>query len=178
LRELIGKFSCVSGKSAQRAAPTALLLKKKTVVTVMESKENAAEGNVGDRQVKEIVEPTIAVPSEATVNVAIDEMAAQKADSAPVIDKESKLLGTVSREELNRKVGGLGHDPKSFPVEPEINKNNALCFGDQQIAEAEELMRNGKVEEVPVVNRDRVLIGKATLEKIKKEKKEKPKTET
>jgi hypothetical protein len=34
----------------------------------MESKENAAEGDVGDKQVKEIVEPTIAVPSETTVN--------------------------------------------------------------------------------------------------------------
>ena len=155
-----------------------MLLKKKKVVTVMESKENAAEGNVGDKQVKEIVEPTIAGPSEATVNVVIDEMAAQNADSAPVIDEESKLLGTVSREELNRKVGGLGHDPKSFPVELEIKENNALCFSDQKIAEAEELMQNEKVEEVPVVNRDRVLIGKATLEKIEKEKKEKPKTES
>jgi len=162
----------------ERDAPTALLLKKKTVVTVMESKENAAEGNVGDKQVKEIVEPTIAVPSEATVNVAIDEMAAQKADSAPVIDEGSKLLGIVSRDGLNRKVGGLGHDPKSFPVEPEINKNNAFCFSDQKIAEAEELMRNEKVREVPVVDRDQVLIGKANLEKIKKEKKEKPKIES
>ena len=105
-------------------------------------------------------------------------MAAQKADLAPVIDEESKLLGTVSREELNRKVAGLGHDPNSFPVEPEINENNVLCFSDQKIAEAEELMRNEKVEEAPVVNRDRVLTGKATLDKIKKEKNEKPKTES
>ena len=93
-------------------------------------------------------------------------------------NEESKLLGTVSREELSRKVGRLGHDPKSFPVEPQINKNNALCFSDQKIAEAEELLRNEKIEEVPVVNRDRLLIGKATLEKIKKEKKEMPKTES
>jgi len=155
-----------------------LLLKKKTVVTVMESKENAAEGNGGDKQVKKIVEPTIALPSEAKVIVALDEMATQKADSVPVIDEESKLLGTVSREELKRKVGGLGHDPESFPVEPEINKDNPLCYSDQNVAEAEELMRNEKVGEVPVVNRDRVLIGKATLDKIKKEKKEKPKTES
>jgi hypothetical protein len=39
-------------------------------------------------------------------------------------------------------------------------------------------MRNEKVEEAPVVNRDRVLMGKATLDKIKKEKNEKPKTES
>jgi len=144
----------------------------------MESKENAAEGDLDDKQVKEIVEPTITLPSETTVNLALDEMAAQKADSAPVIDEESKLLGTVSREELNRKVGGLGHDPNSFPVKLEINENNARCFRDQKIAEAKELMRNEKVEEVLVVNRDKVLIGKASLEKIEKEKKEKPKSES
>ena len=34
----------------ERDAANALLLKKKTVVTVMESKENAAERNVGDRK--------------------------------------------------------------------------------------------------------------------------------
>ena len=39
-------------------------------------------------------------------------------------------------------------------------------------------MRNEKIGEVPVVNRDHVLIGKATLEKIEKEKKEKPETES
>jgi len=77
-----------------------LLLKKKTVVTVMESKENAAEGNVGDKQVKEIVEPTIAVPSETTVNVALDEMAAQKADSAPVIDEVSRRRGCGNRSNV------------------------------------------------------------------------------
>jgi CBS domain-containing protein len=144
----------------------------------MESKENAAEGNVGDKQVKEIVEPTIAVPWKTTVNVVLDEMAAQKADSALVIDEENKLLGRVSRRELNRKVGGLGHDPNSFPVEPETNENSAFCFSDQKIAEAEELMRNKNVEEVAVVNRDQVLIGKASLKKIKKEKKDKLKTES
>ena len=142
----------------------------------MELKEDAAKGNFGDKEVKEIVEPTIAVTSETTVNVAVEEMAAEKLDSAPVIDDESKLLGTVSREELNHKVGGRGHDPKCFSVEPQINKNNALCFSDQKIDEAEELMRTEKIGEVPIVNRDEVLIGKANLETIKKKKTEKPTT--
>ena len=39
-------------------------------------------------------------------------------------------------------------------------------------------MRNEKLEELPVVNPDQVLIGKATLQKIEKEKKEKPETES
>ena len=41
-----------------------------------------------------------------------------------MVDEESELLGTVTREELNRKVGGVGYDPKFLPVEPEINTNN------------------------------------------------------
>ena len=143
----------------------------RTINRIMESKQKD-ERNVEDKPVNEIVEPTIAVPSKAPVNAALDEMAARKADSAPVIDEESKLLGMVSREELNRKVGGLGHDPKCVPVEPEINKDNAICFNDQNIAEAEELMRKEKIDEVPVVNHERLLIGKATLGKIEKKKNE------
>lgn len=155
-----------------------MLFTRKAVLTVMESKEKPPETNVGDKQVKEIIEPTISLPSHAKVNVAIDDMAAQKADSAPVIDEQSKLLGTVSKDRLHRKVAGLGHDPKAFPVESEINKEGAFCFSDQNIDEAEELMRKEEVGEVPVVNREQVLIGKANLEKIKKEKQEKPKNET
>ena len=49
-RELIGKFNWASRILPERDAANALLLKKKTVVTVMESKENAAERNVGDRK--------------------------------------------------------------------------------------------------------------------------------
>jgi hypothetical protein len=39
-------------------------------------------------------------------------------------------------------------------------------------------MRKEEVEEVPVVNRDQVLMGKANLEKIEKEKQKSPKAES
>ena len=38
---------------------------------------------------------------------------------------------------MNRKVGGLGHDPKTEPVEAQVEKNNFYCFEDQTVAEAE-----------------------------------------
>jgi hypothetical protein len=34
---------------------------------------------------------------------------------------------------MNQKVGGLGHDPKTEPVEAQVEKNNVYCFEDQTI---------------------------------------------
>ena len=135
----------------------------------MEPKENALKARGGEKPVKEIMEPAKAVSSEASAEAAIDEIAAEKGESAPVTDTEGKLLGTVSTDRLNRKVGGLGHDPKTTSVKPAIEES-ACCFEDQSIDEVEQVMREAKVQEVPVVNRDKHLLGKTHLGKIEEEK--------
>jgi CBS domain-containing protein len=50
---------------------------------------------------------------------------------------------------MNRNVAGLGHDPKTEPVEAHIQKNSAYCLEDQTISEAERIMLKAKVGEVP-----------------------------
>ena len=45
---------------------------------------------------------------------------------------------------MNRKVGGLGHDPKTEPVEAQVEKKTVYCFVDQTVAEAEEIMLRRK----------------------------------
>src|SRR5437867_10977579 len=72
-------------------------------------------------------------------------MQAQATDSSPVIDQCGELLGILSKNKMNRNVGGFGHDPKAEPVEAHIEKNNAYCFEDQTIAEAEQMMLNAKL---------------------------------
>jgi CBS domain-containing protein len=67
-------------------------------------------------------------------------------------------------------VGGLGHDPKTEPVEAHIEKNNAYCFEDQTIAEAEQMMLNAKVGEVPVVTREKLLVGMISIERLHRRK--------
>ena len=47
-------------------------------------------------------------------------MQARKIDSSPVTDERGELLGTVSKNKMNRTVGGMGHDPKTEPVEAHI----------------------------------------------------------
>src|SRR5207245_11005884 len=119
--------------------------------------------NFKARTVKDIIEPAKSISNKVSVKTALDEMQARAIDSSPVIDQRGELLGTLSKDKMNRNVGGLGHDPKTEPVEAHIEKNNAYCFEDQTIAEAEQMMLNAKDGAVPGVTRDKARVGKKTI---------------
>jgi CBS domain-containing protein len=127
--------------------------------------------NFEARTVKDIIEPAKSIFNKVSVRAALDEMQARAIDSSPVIDQRGELLGTVSKDEMNRKVGGLGHDPKTEPVEAHMGKNNPYCFEDQPVADAEQMMLNAKVGDVLVVSREKLLVGTINIEAIAREKK-------
>ena len=131
------------------------------------TKPNPAEdANLDARPVKDIIEPAKTVLGEVSVQTALDEMQARGIDSALVTNQRGELLGAVSSNEMNRKVGGLGHDPKTEPVEAQVETNIDYCFEDQTVAEAEQIMCDAKVAEVPVVTREKLLLGTTNLEAI------------
>jgi signal-transduction protein with cAMP-binding, CBS, and nucleotidyltransferase domain len=121
--------------------------------------------NFNTRTVKDIIEPAKSISNKVSVKTALDEMHARAIDSSPVIDQRGELLGTLSKNKMNRNVGGLGHDPKTEPVEAHIKKNNLYCFEDQTIAEAEQMMLNAKIGEVLVVTREKLLVGMINIER-------------
>ena len=143
----------------------------------MDSKNHPREKNdenrIETKPVREIVEPATAVKPELSVAAALEELQAHHDEAAAVTDQSGKLLGGVTKSDMNRKVGGFGHDPQAFPVEPQMDKDVARCFEDQTIGEAENLMREAKVDQVPVITRETSLIGKARLQAIE-EKKQRP----
>jgi Mg/Co/Ni transporter MgtE len=111
------------------------------------------------RTAKDITQSAKSILNKVSVKVALDELQAQAIDSSPVINERGELLGTVSKNKMNREVGGWGHDPKTEPLEAHIDKDNAYCFEDQTVAEAEQIMLKAKVVEVLVVTRERLLVG-------------------
>ena len=133
-------------------------------------KPNYSEVNFEGRTIKDIIEPAKSILNKVSVKAALDEMQARAIDSSPVIDQRGELLGTVSKNKMNRNVGGLGHDPKTEPVEAHIEKNNPYCFEDQTIAEVEQMVLNAKVGEVSVVTRENLLVGTINIETIAQEK--------
>src|SRR6476646_2760614 len=126
--------------------------------------------NFEARIVKDIIKPAESIFNKASVKAALDEMQARAMDSSPVIDQRGELLGTVSKNKMNREVGGFGHDPKTEPVEAHIDRNNPYCFEDQTVAAAEKIMLEAKVGEVFVVTREKFLVGTINIEAIAQEK--------
>jgi CBS domain-containing protein len=120
--------------------------------------------------VKDIIKPAKSISDKVSVKAALDEMQVLEIDSSPVTDERGEWLGTLSKNEMNRNVGGFGHDPKAEPVEAHIEINSAYCFEDQTIAEAERVMLNAKVGEVPVVTGEKLLVGAINIEAIAREK--------
>ena len=131
---------------------------------------HAGSANFLARTIKDIIEPAKSIFNKVSVEAALDEMQERAIDSSPVIDQRGELLGTVSKNKMNREVGGLGHDPKTEPLEAHMEKNNPYCFEDQTVAEVEQMMRNAKVGEVPVVTREKLLVGTIKIEAIARRK--------
>ena len=121
------------------------------------------------RPVKDIIEPAKTVASKVSVQAALNELQARGVDWSPVTDQRGELLGAVSKNEMNRKVGGMGHDPKTELVEAHMEKNNPYCFEDQTVAEAEQIMLDANVAEAPVVTREKLVVGTTSLEAIAQE---------
>jgi CBS domain-containing protein len=110
-------------------------------------------------KVKNITGPAKSISNKISVKAALDEMRARAIDSSPVTDERGELLGTLSRNKMNRNVGGFGHDPKAELVEAHMEKHSAYCFEDQTAAEAGQIMFNAKVDEVPLVTGEKLLLG-------------------
>jgi len=127
----------------------------------------AGDANLAVRAVKDVIAPIKTVLGKVSVQAALDEMQARGIDSALVTDQHGELLGAVSKSKMNREVGGLGHDPKTERVETYMERNNVYCFEDQTVAEAEQIMLDAKVAEVPVVTREKLLVGTTNLEAIR-----------
>lgn len=121
------------------------------------------------RTLKEIVHAAKTLRPDASVQEACDELRSAGTPCSLVTDKNGQFLGTVSESELNRKVGGFGHDPKIELVLTGLNRKTVYCFEEQTIAEAEKLMRAGNLHQLPVLTHEKRMVGIVTLEDIARE---------
>ena len=126
------------------------------------------------RRVKDIIRSGKSISNTISVKAALDEMQARGIDSSPVTDERGQLLGTVSKNKMNRDVGGLGHDPQTEPVEAHIDETSNYCYEHQTIAEVEQIMITAKLGEVLVVTGEKLLVGTINIEAIAQEKNRRP----
>jgi CBS domain-containing protein len=119
------------------------------------------------RTIKEIMRcRSETVRCQDSVQHALDELKSRGVSSAPLIDKDGQLAGSVSETELTRKVAGFGHDPKAEHAENVRNPDVPFCFEDQTADEARRLMVEKRLTELPVLTREKLLVGIIALENI------------
>jgi len=126
---------------------------------------------VQGKPVKEIAEQAVTLETKVSVKSAVDHLETHSLEAAPVTDPEGTLVGKISKDRMIRGVSGRGHDPKTTPMEPEVDKEGEpYCYEHEPIAKAEEVMREMKVDEVSVVSEEKKLIGKVTRDAIEEER--------
>ena len=138
--------------------------------------ETTSPGNQAEasapRTLKDLVQREAKTLSPKTsVQEACDQLRSEKIASSPLTDQKGQFIGTVSESELNRKVGGFGHDPKIQLTQMELNQETVYCFEDETLAEAERLVHLSNLSQLPVLTREKRMIGIVTLEDIVREQK-------
>ncbi len=131
--------------------------------------DTSVDSNFNDRSVKEITTPAESVLSDGSIESALDNMHNRGVDSSPVVDQTGALLGNVSKDAMDRNVGGFGHDPKTEQVKSQLEKSAATCFDDQSVSEARQIMLDANVSDISVVTHERLLVGTTNLKEIAKE---------
>jgi CBS domain-containing protein len=79
------------------------------------------------------------------------------------VGENDRLVGTITDRDITVRAVAEGKDPGTTPVRDAMSKGIRYCFEDQTAEEAAELMSEAQIRRLPVVNRDKRLVGIVAL---------------
>ena len=75
------------------------------------------------------------------------------------IGENDRLVGTITDRDIAVRAVAAGKDPTRTPVRDAMSEGIFYCFEDQSVAEAAALMGEHQIRRLPVLNRDKRLVG-------------------
>ena len=109
-----------------------------------------------------IIDP-VTLPLTAKVRDAKQNMQEHSIGGIPIIDEEGKLLGIVTNRDLRFEKN------ESRPISEVMTSKNLVTVAEgTSMDEAEEILQQHKIEKLPVVNKDKKLVGLITFRDITK----------
>jgi CBS domain-containing protein len=99
---------------------------------------------------------------DATVQEVATRMRNLDVGSLPVCDSD-RVIGVITDRDITVRSVSEGHDPRSDRVKNIMTPQLVYCFEDQDTTEAARLMRVKQVRRLPVMNRNKRLVGIVTL---------------
>jgi CBS domain-containing protein len=95
---------------------------------------------------------------ETTVKEAAQRMRSMDVGSLPVCDGRH-LLGMVTDRDITVRITAEGRDPANTPVQVAMTPDVAFVFEDQDVQDAARIMRERQIRRLPVLSRDKQLVG-------------------
>jgi CBS domain-containing protein len=79
------------------------------------------------------------------------------------IGENDRLVGTITDRDIAVRAVASGKDPNSTPVRDAMSQGIFYCFEDQSVDEVAAMMGDKQVRRMPVLNRDKRLVGIVAL---------------
>jgi CBS domain-containing protein len=115
-------------------------------------------------QLREIMTRDVEViRPETSVSEAAQKMRSLDLDALPVCEGQ-RFVGLVTDRYITIRAAAYGHDPDTAPVRNYMSSDLICCFKDQNIKEAEQLMRQRRVRRLPVLTREKQVAGMVALD--------------
>ena len=114
-------------------------------------------------KISEILTPTPqCITPECTVTMAAERMKLLNVGMLPICDRD-RLVGSITDRDITIRATSRGANPNTTFVGDVMTKDIAYCFEDEDIEEAAEQMEQRQVRRLPVLNRDKRLVGIVSL---------------
>jgi CBS domain-containing protein len=99
---------------------------------------------------------------DATVREAAVRMQSLDVGSLPVCEND-RLVGMVTDRDVTVRTTAAGADPNDARVRDAMTPGVHFCFDDQDVAEAAQLMKDNQVRRLPVLDRNKRMVGIVSL---------------
>jgi CBS domain-containing protein len=116
------------------------------------------------QQLRQIMSTEIQVLApDATIQQAAERMRRHDVGMLPVCDG-TKILGTLTDRDITIRATAAGSDPKSTRVSDVMSSGDVCyCFEDDDVKTAAKLMGERQIRRIPVVDREKNLVGIVAL---------------
>lgn len=102
------------------------------------------------------------LPPSSTVQEAAEQMRQQDVGALPVCDGK-KLLGMITDRDIAIRSSAKGQDPSATKITDVMSADVTWCFDDATIEEATRTMQSKQIRRLPVVDRNKQLVGIVAL---------------
>jgi CBS domain-containing protein len=102
------------------------------------------------------------VHPDAMLQDAAQKMKSLDVGSLPVCDGQ-RLVGTLTDRDITIRAVAEGRNPTTTPVRESMTPQVIYCYDDQNVKEAAKLMQEKQIRRLPVINRDKRLVGIVSL---------------